>query len=58
MSEARGFWKGDALWWRIGDEEISDKDLRTWVYHNVEGVMRYVDVIRQCQVESYANRQR
>ena len=58
MAKAQGFWKGEALWWRIDDEEISDRDLRTWVYHNVPSVMRYVDVIRQCQVDAYANRQR
>jgi hypothetical protein len=58
MAEARGFWKGEHLWWTINGEEVSDRDLRTWVYHNVEGVMRYVDVIRQCQVDAYANRQR
>lgn len=58
QSAARGFWKGEQLWWRIGDEEISDRDLRNWVWHNVEGVMRYVDVIRECQVIAYANRPR
>lgn len=58
MSEARGIWRGDALWWRIGDEEVSDKDLRTWVWHNVPGVMRYVDVIRKCHVDAYAARKR
>jgi hypothetical protein len=55
MAEAKGFWKGKHLWWRINGEEISDSDLRTWVWHNVPGVMRYVDVIRQGQVEAYAN---
>lgn len=54
----KGFWKGDVLWWRIGDEEVSDKDLRAWVWHNCDGIMRYVDVIRQCQSDAYANRQR
>lgn len=58
MTEARGFWKGDDLWWRIGDEEISDKDLQRWVWQNIDGVMKYVDVIRKFHVDAYANRAR
>lgn len=56
MPEAKGFWKGDALWWRIGADEISDKDLRTWVWSNLSGVSRYVDVVRKYQIDAYANR--
>jgi hypothetical protein len=56
MTEARGFWKDEVLWWRIGGDEISDKDLRTWIWHNLEGVGRYVDVVRKYQIDAYANR--
>ena len=62
MADARGFWigRGDkqVLCWQIDGEFITDKALRTWVFRNVDGVMRYVDVIRQCQVDAYANRHR
>lgn len=58
MAEARGFWKGDDLWWKIDGEEVSDKDLRRWVWHNIDGMMKYVDVIRQLHVDAYANRAR
>jgi hypothetical protein len=57
MSEARGIWKGDDLWWRIGDEEISDRDLRRWAYHNMKGIGRYVGVcVLKMHVDAYANR--
>jgi hypothetical protein len=60
MADVRGFWigRGDRqrLCWCIDGEFISDHALRTWVWHNVPGIMRYVDVIRQCQCDAYANR--
>lgn len=58
MSDVRGFWKGAVLWWRIGDEEICDKDLRTWIWHNLDGIGRYVDVVRQFQIDAYAHRKK
>lgn len=56
--EARGYWKGDVLWWQIGDEHVSDRDLRTWCWHNMDGISRYVDVVRQYHVDAYAKRTR
>lgn len=60
MTEARGVWigRGDkqVLCWLIDGEFISDRALRTWLWHNMEGVGRYVDVIRQCHVDAYATR--
>ena len=60
MAEARGFWigRGDkqVLCWEIDGEFITDKALRQLVWHNMEGVDRYVDVIRQYQVDAYAKR--
>lgn len=58
MTEARGFWKDEVLWWRIGGEEISDKDLRNWIWHNLDGIGRYVDVVRKYQIDAYANRKK
>lgn len=55
--DALGFWKDDGLWWRIDGEEISDKDLRRWCYHNMKTVGRYVTacVCRE-HTEAYAKR--
>ena len=59
MSETKGFWKGDDLWWRIGAEEISDRGLRTWVYHNMRGVDRHVGTcVLKMHTDAYANRQK
>jgi len=45
-------WREKELWWRINDHEISDRDLRAWVYKNMADTpFQYVDVIH---VEAYA----
>lgn len=51
-------WEGEELIWTINGEDISDRALRSWCYHNVEGVMRYVDVVRDLHVRAWANRNR
>lgn len=57
--EVRGFWKGDDLWWRIGDEQVSDRELSTWCWHNLDGVRRYtVPVVRKYHTDAYAKRPR
>jgi hypothetical protein len=31
----KGRWVGKDLWWDIGEESISDADLRKWVWNNL-----------------------
>lgn len=62
MASAHGFWVGSGdqqrLCWQIDGEFVSDKALRAWVWHNMTGVSRYVDVMRAYQTEAYSNRHR
>ena len=55
-AKVHGFWVGDRLIWQINGEFISDRALRSWCWHNVDGVMRYVDVVRRAHTDAYAAR--
>ena len=58
---AKGRWVGDSLWWDIGDESISDSDLRKWVWNNFpeDSVFRYIGpTIVAYHTRAYANRRK
>jgi len=55
----KGRWVGEKLWWDIGDESISDEDLRRWVWNNLpeDSLFRYVGTcILAYHTRAYANR--
>jgi hypothetical protein len=60
--EAHGFWVGRGerakLCWQINGEFVSDRALRQWVYHNMDGrIDRYVGTcVLQMHVDAYAKR--
>jgi hypothetical protein len=56
--EARGFWIGGRLIWQINGAFVSDRALRRWVYDNMSGIDRYVDVIRHLHTAAYASHNR
>ena len=56
---AKGRWVGEKLWWDIGDESISDADLRKWIWNNFpeDSLYRHVGpCIVAYHVRAYANR--
>lgn len=56
-SSAKSFseWRGKELWWNIEGNWVSDKDLRNWCYHNMPDTWKYVEVVRQIQIDAYAS---
>lgn len=57
LTSSRWSADGELIWW-IEGEEISDSDLRKWCANNMAGPNRYVDVIRECHVRAYSQRER
>lgn len=58
---AHGFWvgRGDRalLCWQIDGEFVSDRALRSWVYHNMDGIDRHVGpCVLALHVNAYAKR--
>lgn len=57
-ANVRGEWRSNPQewWWCINDEWVSDKDLRNWIYANIDYPHCYADVIRQFHCNAWANR--
>lgn len=56
---ATGFWVGDELHWKIGEETVSDRDLQIWIRANMPNWWHPHDgVIRQRHTAAYAARVR
>lgn len=57
--EARGRHVGSELFWKIGDEDISDSDLRRWCRENLSDCWQSGDTgIVAFHTRAYANRRR
>jgi hypothetical protein len=57
-TQANGFWIRDHLIWQINGEFISDRALRSWVFHNTEhSYLKHVGpCILKRHVDAYALR--
>ena len=50
-------WRGDALWWQIEGEWISDHDLGNWCANNMgDSQSRHMDIARRVHMVAYASR--
>lgn len=60
--EVTSHWRGEEadaeLYWTIDGEDISDRELRQWVFRNMPSPDCHVDVIRHMHVTAFARRRK